>query len=85
MADKPSSYVEYIFMTVMRNDIKAFGMKHLGVKDKFGTSGGMITGGNLRSMKNMSESAKKKLKQSGAFKGLTKTQKARLIKQFKSK
>ena len=85
MADKPSSYVEYIFMTVMRNDIKAFGMKHLGVKDKFGTSGGMITGGNLRSMKNMSESAKRKLKQSGAFKGLTKTQKARLRKQFKSK
>ncbi len=85
MAAKPSSYVDYMFMTIMRNDIKSFGMKHLGIKDKFGTSGGMITGGNLRSMQKMSESAKRKLKQSGAFRGLTRAQKAKLRRQFKSR
>ncbi len=85
MSARPTSFVEYIFMTVMRNDIKAFGMKHLGVKDKFGSSGGLVTGGNLRTLKTMSSSVKRKLKQSGAFKKMTRSQKGRLKKQFKGK
>ena len=85
MASNPSSYVEYVFMTVMRNDIKAFGMKHLGIKDKFGSSGGLVTGGNLRSLKNMSAARKAKLKKSKAFKGMSRAQKERLRKQFRGR
>lgn len=85
MSARPSSFLEYIFMTVMRNDIKAFGMKHLGVKDKFGSSGGMVTGGNLRSLGNMSSSKRQKLKRSSVFKKLTRAQKEKLRKQFKGK
>jgi hypothetical protein len=85
MASNPSSYVEYLFMTIMRNDIKAFGMKHLGIKDKFGTSAGLVTGGNLRSLKNMSDSTKKRLKQSRAFQGLSRAERDRLRRQFRGK
>ena len=85
MSARPSSFIEYIFMTVMRNDIKSFGMKHLGIKDKFGSSGGLVTGGNLRSLKTMSSSTQQKLKKSKAFKNMSRAQKERLRKQFSGK
>ena len=85
MSARPSSFIEYVFMTVMRNDIKAFGMKHLGVKDKFGSSGGLVTGGNLRTLKTMSSSSRQKLKKSRAFKGMSRAQKERLKKQLKGR
>ena len=85
MASNPSSYVEYLFMTIMQNDIKAFGMKHLGIKDKFGTSAGLVTGGDLRSLKNMSSSTQKRLKQSKASQGLSRAEKDRLRRQFRGR
>ena len=85
MASNPSSYVEYLFMTIMQNDIKAFGMKHLGIKDKFGTSAGLVTGGDLRSLKNMPSSTQKRLKQSKASQGLSRAEKDRLRRQFRGR
>ena len=52
---------------------------------KFGTSAGLVTGGNLRSLKNMSDSTKKRLKQSRAFQGLSRAERDRLRRQFRGR
>ncbi len=72
LASNPASFIEYLQMTIIKNEIKAFGMRHLGVKGKFGKSAGLVTGGQMRSMKTMSEATNQKLMRSGAFKGLSK-------------
>ncbi len=81
LSANPSSFVDYILTTIVRNDIKAFGMKHKGVEDK-STVSGLVTGGNLRSMKTLSKTNKTKLKSSAAVKNLSQAQKERLKKQF---
>ena len=83
LASNPAAFIEYIQMTIVKNEIKSFGMRHLG-KDR-GKSAGLVTGGQMRALKNMSESAKKKLKKSSAFKGMSRAQKERLRKQFRGR
>jgi hypothetical protein len=63
LSANPASFVEYLFQTVLLNDIKAFGLKHKDTKDRLSV-GGMVTGGNLRSKKILSKSDKKRLKNS---------------------
>lgn len=81
LSAKPSSFLDFIVTTVVQNDIKAFGMKHRDVTDRPNLSG-MITGGNLRSLQNLSNSTKEKLKNSSIGKSLSQAQKNRLRKQF---
>ena len=81
LSTNPSSFVDYLFTTIVRNDIKAFELKHRGLKDK-STISGLITGGNLRSAKTLSKMDKAKLKNSAAIKNLSRAQKERLRKQF---
>ncbi len=85
LASNPASFIEYIQMTIIKNEIKAFGMRNLGKKGDRAKSAGLVTGGQMRSMKTMSEATKQKLKRSGAFKGMSKAQKDRLRKQFRGR
>jgi hypothetical protein len=57
LSTNPSSFVDYIFTTIVRNDIKAFGLKYRGLKDK-STVGGLVPGGNIRSVKSLSKTDK---------------------------
>lgn len=84
LSTNPTSFFDYVVATIVRNDIKAFGMKHKGLKDR-STVGGLVTGGNLRSAKTFSKSEKKKLKNSAVVKNLSRAQKERLRKQFGGK
>ena len=85
LASNPASFIEYVQMTIIKNEIKAFGMRHLGKKGDRGKSAGLVTGGQMRALKTMSESAKQKLKRSSAFKGMSKAQIDRLRKQFRGR
>lgn len=84
LSTNPSSFFDYVVATIVRNDIKAFGMKHKGVKDR-STVGGLATGGNLRSGDTLSKTDKRKLKNSAAVRNLSQAQKERLKKQFGGK
>lgn len=81
IAAEPSRWVEFVFNTIVMNDIKSFGIRQAGIKDKSKVSG--IAGGNLRAMKGLSKAKLKSLKKSGLGKKLTKAQKAKLRKQFR--
>ena len=84
LSTNPSSFFDYVVATIVRNDIKAFGMKHKGVEDKSNVSG-IVTGGNLRTLKTLSKTNKAKLKNSAAVKNLSQAQKERLKRQFSGK
>lgn len=79
---QPSKWVEYVYFTILRNDIKAFGLSHRGQEDK-AHSAGLVTGGNLRALKNLSGSQVERLKESGLGRGLTDAQKAKLRQKFR--
>lgn len=81
LSTNPSSFIDYILTTIVRNDIKAFGLRHKGLKDK-STASGLITGGNLRTLKTLSKSNREKLKNSTVLKNMSRDQKERLRKQF---
>ena len=81
LSANPSSFIDYILTTIVRNDIKAFGMRHKGIEDK-STVSGIVTGGNLRTLKTLSKTNKEKLKKSATVKNMSRAQKERLKKQL---
>ncbi|MEE9274131.1 MAG: hypothetical protein V3V62_02340 [bacterium] len=84
LAANPSSWPNYVFMTIVRNNIKSFASKAGLSAEKF-KSAGLPTGGGIKKLRKMSKSQLKKLKSSSKFKGLSAAQKAKLRKRFKGR
>lgn len=79
---EPSRLFDFVFEYIALQDIKSVGSAESGA-DKSSASG-MVTGGNLKAMQNMSADQKDKLKNSAAFKSMSEADKAKLKEKYKS-
>ena len=81
LSANPSSFIDYIFTTIARNDFRAFVAKYRKTRDRPAASD-MAKGRNPRALKKLSKSEKDKLKNSAVVKRLSQAQKERIKRQL---
>ena len=79
---EPGRMFDFVFDYLALQDIKAMGMADKG-HDK-SESAGVVTGGNLKAMQNLSAAQKDKLKNSSQFKNLSEADKQKLKEKYKA-
>ena len=79
---EPGRMFAFVFDYIALQDIKSMGLADKGADPS--QTGGVVTGGNLKAMQNLSAAQKDKLKNSSQFKNLSEADKQKLKEKYKA-